>query len=53
MHGRIVEPILQTWAIERNCIVTYPAGSWEPEDSRRLFDKESQTWRSSLTPECN
>ncbi|MGZ8181313.1 MAG: glucose-6-phosphate dehydrogenase [Methylobacter sp.] len=50
---RIVDPILQTWAIERDYIVTYPAGSWGPEDSRRLFDKESQSWRSSLTPECN
>ncbi|MDP3875836.1 MAG: glucose-6-phosphate dehydrogenase [Methylobacter sp.] len=49
---RIVDPILQTWAIERDHIVTYPAGSWGPEDSRRLFDKDSQTWRSSLTPEC-
>ncbi|MDP2902087.1 MAG: glucose-6-phosphate dehydrogenase [Methylovulum sp.] len=48
---RIVDPILQTWAIERDFIATYPAGSWGPEDSR-LFDKDSQAWRSSLTPEC-
>ncbi|MDD5272373.1 MAG: glucose-6-phosphate dehydrogenase [Methylovulum sp.] len=48
---RIVDPILQTWAVERDYIATYPAGSWGPEDSR-LFDKESQSWRSSLTPEC-
>ncbi len=48
---RIVDPILQTWAIERDYIAVYPAGSWGPEDNR-LFDKESQTWRSSLTPEC-
>jgi glucose-6-phosphate 1-dehydrogenase len=48
---RIVDPILQTWAVERDFIATYPAGSWGPEDSR-LFDKESQAWRSSLTPEC-
>ncbi|NOS88565.1 MAG: glucose-6-phosphate dehydrogenase [Methylococcaceae bacterium] len=47
---RIVDPILQTWAIERDYIATYPAGSWGPEDSR-LFEKSSQTWRSSLTPE--
>jgi len=49
---RIVDPILQTWAIERDYIATYPAGSWGPIDSRRLFDKESQSWRSTLTPEC-
>ena len=48
---RIVDPILQTWANERDYIATYPAGSWGPEDSR-LFDKSSQSWRSSLTPEC-
>ena len=48
---RIVDPILQTWAIERDYVATYPAGSWGPEDSR-LFDKDSQFWRNSLTPEC-
>jgi glucose-6-phosphate 1-dehydrogenase len=50
---RVVDPILQTWAIERDFIATYPAGSWGPQDSRRLFDKESQSWRSSLLPVCN
>lgn len=49
---RIVDPILQTWAIERDYIVTYPAGSWGPPESRRIFDKESHRWRSSLVPEC-
>ena len=46
----IVDPILQTWAIERDYVATYPAGSWGPEDSR-LFDKDGQGWRTSLTPE--
>jgi glucose-6-phosphate 1-dehydrogenase len=46
----IVDPILQTWAIERDFVATYPAGSWGPEDSR-LFDKDGQGWRTSLTPE--
>ncbi|MGR9117233.1 MAG: glucose-6-phosphate dehydrogenase [Gammaproteobacteria bacterium] len=49
---RIVDPILQTWAMERDYISTYPAGSWGPLESRRLFEKESQHWRSSMTPEC-
>ncbi len=49
---RIVDPILQTWAIERDYIATYPAGSWGPADSLRLFEKEGQFWRSSLMPEC-
>ena len=49
---RIVDPILQTWAVERDYIATYPAGSWGPAESRRLFEKEGQFWRSSLMPEC-
>ncbi|MBS3965262.1 MAG: glucose-6-phosphate dehydrogenase [Methylomonas sp.] len=49
---RIVDPILQTWASERDYIPTYPAGSWGPAESRRLFEKEDQFWRSSLLPEC-
>lgn len=49
---RIVDPILQTWAMERDYIATYPAGSWGPSESQRLFEKEGQYWRSSLMPEC-
>ena len=49
---RIVDPILQTWAVERDYIATYPAGSWGPSESRRLFEKENQFWRNSLMPEC-
>jgi glucose-6-phosphate 1-dehydrogenase len=49
---RIVDPVLQKWAEERDFIASYPAGSWGPEGSRRLFDKESQQWRHTLTPEC-
>ena len=49
---RIVDPILQTWAMERDYIATYPAGSWGPMESKRLFEKEGQHWRSSLKPEC-
>ncbi|MEY4768041.1 MAG: hypothetical protein RL637_680 [Pseudomonadota bacterium] len=48
---RIVDPILQTWAVERDFITTYPAGSWGPKECQRLFEKENQHWRSSLTPE--
>jgi len=47
---RIVDPILQKWALERDHITIYPAGSWGPEDNR-LFDKDGHYWRSSLTPE--
>jgi len=45
---RVVDPILRMWATERDYIPTYPAGTWGPEESRRLFDKEGQDWRRSL-----
>jgi len=48
---RIIDPILRVWSVERDYIATYPAGSWGPEESRRLFEKESQVWRCSLSPE--
>ena len=48
---KIVDPILNKWVEERDYIATYPAGSWGPEASNRLFDKEKQHWRHSLTPE--
>lgn len=44
---RIVDPILRTWSVERDFITTYPAGSWGPEDSRRLFEKDIDMWRHS------
>ena len=47
---KIVDPILNKWAVERDYIETYPAGSWGPNE-RRLFDKESQHWRNTLQVE--
>ena len=48
---RVVDPVLRVWAMERDYIHTYPAGSWGPKESRRLFEKEEHQWRHSLTPE--
>ncbi len=45
---RVVDPILKVWSMERDFIHTYPAGSWGPEGSNRLFDREDQYWRNSL-----
>ncbi|MCK5728587.1 MAG: glucose-6-phosphate dehydrogenase [Methylococcales bacterium] len=45
---RIVDPILQKWAVERDFITTYPAGSWGPKECQRLFETDQQYWRSSL-----
>jgi glucose-6-phosphate 1-dehydrogenase len=44
----VVDPILRTWSTERDYIHTYPAGSWGPKESRRIFDKAEQQWRHSL-----
>jgi glucose-6-phosphate 1-dehydrogenase len=45
---RVVDPVLRLWATERDYIHTYPAGSWGPQESRRLFEKEEHRWRHNL-----
>ncbi|MEO5572933.1 MAG: glucose-6-phosphate dehydrogenase [Gammaproteobacteria bacterium] len=47
---KIMDPILKVWSMERDFIPTYPAGSWGPEESSRLFHREYQTWRNGLGP---
>ncbi len=50
---RVVDPVIKVWSTERDFIDTYPAGTWGPKGSRRLFEKESQHWRHSLDPESS
>jgi glucose-6-phosphate 1-dehydrogenase len=45
---RVVDPILKHWAVEREYIPTYPAGSWGPVEANRLFDSDDQVWRNEL-----
>jgi len=45
---RVVDPILKYWAQERDFIHTYPAGSWGPLETNRLFDAEDTEWRNSV-----
>jgi glucose-6-phosphate 1-dehydrogenase len=45
---RVVDPILKVWAMERAFINVYPAGSWGPRGTYRLFDRDDQFWRHSL-----
>jgi glucose-6-phosphate 1-dehydrogenase len=45
---RVVDPILKHWAVEREYIPTYPAGTWGPADANRLFDSDDQIWRNEL-----
>ena len=48
---KIIDPVLRSWASQRDYIATYPAGSWGADESLRLFEKEGQRWRNSLEPE--
>ena len=48
---KVVDPVLQMWATERDYIHTYPAGTWGPQETRRLFEREDQFWRHSLEPD--
>ena len=45
---RVIEPVLQHWASERDYITTYRAGSWGPEDAGRIFVRSDQHWRNTL-----
>ncbi|MCP5279800.1 MAG: glucose-6-phosphate dehydrogenase [Thiobacillus sp.] len=45
---RVVDPILKYWAQERDFIHTYPAGTWGPHESNRLFDAEETEWRNKV-----
>jgi glucose-6-phosphate 1-dehydrogenase len=45
---RAVDPILKVWATEREYIQTYPAGTWGPAESDRLFDRDDQVWRNRI-----
>ncbi|WP_455196529.1 glucose-6-phosphate dehydrogenase [Kaarinaea lacus] len=47
---RVVDPILRVWATDRDYIHTYPAGTWGPLETRKLFVREDQFWRHSLSP---
>lgn len=48
---RVVDPVLKVWSMEREFINTYPAGSWGPRGTYRLFDSDTQFWRHSLDVE--
>jgi glucose-6-phosphate 1-dehydrogenase len=47
---RIVDPVIDTWSKDNNPLLTYPAGSWGPPESRVIFDKAVTRWRHSLDP---
>ena len=47
---RGVDPVIRAWTASQDPLPQYPAGSWGPEESSRLFEKPAQQWRCSLDP---
>ena len=45
---RVVDPVIKVWAMEREFINTYQAGTWGPRGTYRLFDREDQFWWHSI-----
>ncbi len=45
---RVVDPVIKVWAMERDFINGYQAGTWGPRGTYRLFDRDDQFWRQSL-----
>ena len=41
---RIVDPIEQAWAEGRPPLVTYPAGTWGPEEAEELVRRDGRRW---------
>jgi len=48
---RAVDPVIKVWAMERDFINGYHAGTWGPRGTYRLFDSDNQFWRHSLAPD--
>ena len=44
----VVDPILRDWQASREYIPTYPAGTWGPRESNRLFERDDQFWRNEI-----
>ena len=43
---RVVDPIMKAWAADRSSMTSYPAGTWGPEETDKLFDCHDQEWRN-------
>lgn len=43
---QVVEPLMQQWADNGDGLHTYPAGSWGPVESERLFERAYRAWRN-------
>ena len=48
---KVIDPVLKVWAMERDYITAYSAGSWGPAEADRLFVRQDQRWRHTLDEE--
>ena len=47
---RVVQPILDDWALEPKAPVPYAAGTWGPREADRLLDRDGRVWRNPEVP---
>ncbi|AUZ85436.1 glucose-6-phosphate dehydrogenase [Methylophaga nitratireducenticrescens] len=45
---KAVDPILEKWSEEQNFVHTYKAGTWGPEEVKRLQDNPCHAWRNNV-----
>jgi glucose-6-phosphate 1-dehydrogenase len=43
---RIVDPILDAWAMPETPLASYPAGTWGPRQADQLIEREGRQWRT-------
>jgi len=43
---KVVDPILRKLRLDHDSVLTYPAGSWGPQETNQLFDSADQAWRN-------
>ena len=43
---RVVDPIIKAWAKDKDSVFEYPAGTWGPEETQKIFDCHDQEWRN-------
>lgn len=48
MAWRVIDPVLEHWREAGGNLYRYPAGSWGPLESSKLFEKPYQSWRNEL-----
>jgi len=45
---KVVDPILEKWAKEKDFVHKYEAGTWGPEEVSKIFDDSCHQWRNNV-----